>query len=474
MQSALRNSALSAILATTVLTQPAVAETGCQLDYPIVLSHHWSTRKICHIPDETGPNAGITSEECEAREPARYCAGWAVDPNDSSDMDCVGGWRVPADELDLPPRNYNVEDPTLVRDVSTYHRYYSKTIVERLEACGNDVFLSDKPVFATYEFRARALRETVKRALAETGKNKVILIGLSQGSQDARWMTAMLPFDDNDPSKGWMASRVAAVVSTAGEPHGTESASITLDLLYASNVLGGNGWEDYEQDPLYQTVGEEGFNEVFWKKGSYDAQTQSVSYDLDTAGDPTYVLMEGATGNKADMTFQERYNSFLGSLTVLSKRFMTGSSLFAWSWDDLRALSNTKDQWSDAVPPKNEDNNGVQYYSYAAKIQNWNEDDWGTGSEMYLYYTISTLWGENEGYVTVDAQRFDTLGFSNFHHIKTLDGSVFGRGYHHMFFTGRNPIYGPSSPWLQEWAPYQGDAADFYEQLMRDLIARGL
>ena len=41
------------------------------------------------------------------------------------------------------------------------------------------------------------------------------------------------------------------------------------------------------------------------------------------------------------------------------------------------------------------------------------------------------------------------------------------------YFTGRNKYYGPQDSWLQERPPYQGSVADFYEQVMRDLIERG-
>ena len=62
----------------------------------------------------------------------------------------------------------------------------------------------------------------------------------------------------------------------------------------------------------------------------------------------------------------------------------------------------------------------------------------------------------------------------NFEHIKTLQGPFWSRGYHHMFYTGRNDgLYVPA-PDAREAAPYNGNTADFYQQLARDLKARGL
>src|SRR5690606_1234293 len=127
----------------------------------------------------------------------------------------------------LPPRRVNASDPNLVRTsaAESYHRYYSKEIVAGLEACGNRVFLSDKPPYASYQVRARSLRATVLEALAQTGAEKVIVMGMSQGVQDARFMVAQLPVDDRRPSKGWMRNKVAALVGMAGEHAGAESRS---------------------------------------------------------------------------------------------------------------------------------------------------------------------------------------------------------------------------------------------------------
>jgi pimeloyl-ACP methyl ester carboxylesterase len=477
--------------------------TGCKLRYPIVFSHNWSARKICPMPDRKGKYAGITSNSCEAREPRSHCAQWNED-----ESICVGGWRVPEDQAHLPPRNINLYDSSIVRDMTAYHRYYSKDVVDQLEACGNAVYLSDKPIFAGYAERARSLRNTVKQALAETGAEKVIIVGLSQGSQDARWMTAKLPFADGDPSQGLMRSRVAAVVSTAGEPQGAESASVSLALLYLAkkNVFTGEfaGWGNMENDPIFALAdgaqAEAELNVLFWCEGAIQQVDQQGVLMLDELGQPlmaereadqfrgravchkdaVYHLLEQAGADAAtegfvarNLSLQQRYDASLRSLAVLSKRYMSGSSFLDWGWSDLRDYLGLADSWSEAVEIETEADNGVAYFSYAAAIQRWHWRAWDFGAEMFLFHIMGVLWGPNDGYVSVASQRFDTLGYDNFEHIATLKGSVLGRGYHHMFFTGRNLNYGPAASVLQQSAPYQGGAAEFYVQMARDLVARG-
>ncbi len=86
---------------------------------------------------------------------------------------------------------------------------------------------------------------------------------------------------------------------------------------------------------------------------------------------------------------------------------------------------------------------------------------------------VVILAGANDGYVSIDAQTLANPA-ANFEHIKTLNGQSLSRGYHHMFLTGRNDaLYAPGEGW-REAAPYNGDAAGFYQQVARDLKARGL
>jgi hypothetical protein len=137
-------------IALLFVSSTVSASNNCKLNYPIVLTHHWGMKKIC----ESAPD-----ESCDRLVPEKYCQQWSWD---EQDQNCLS-WRVPDDELDLPPRNYNQ--------------------------------LADNPAFASLLVRAKALRNTVNFALAETGAKKVVIIGMSQSSQDARQL-ALLPVAD--------------------------------------------------------------------------------------------------------------------------------------------------------------------------------------------------------------------------------------------------------------------------------------
>jgi pimeloyl-ACP methyl ester carboxylesterase len=422
-------------------------DTSCQLKYPIVLSHHWGARPICPDPALTGPKACVTVEDYD-----RLCVAKGVD---ATGRRTCGEWRVPAEDADLPPRDTNVVDPTLKRSLMGFHRYFSRTIVDRLvQTCGNKVYLADKPVYASYEERARSMRHTVLQALAETGAAKVILIGVSQGSQDARFLAAALPVDDNDARKGQMKDKVAAVVTLVGEDKGAESASIQLDVLFFNN--GGN-WTDYlKTGGLWS---DEAAKHLYW--------TRTVNGRLQ------YVLGENCKGADCDlMTPEQRYAWGLHSLANLSTRYMRPNilqTLFAFSWNDLKSATGMKhDRWDEQIPSWKEALNGVKYYSYAMAVQNINEGI----DRPELFYGIFLLAGKNDGYVSVDSQKLDNPA-PNFEHIKTLSGALFGTGYHHMFATGRNDkLYQPLAT-HREGPPYQGDSASFYQQIARDLKARG-
>jgi pimeloyl-ACP methyl ester carboxylesterase len=444
----------------------APIEAGsCKLAYPIVMSHHWGTKAICSETDEEGVNAGVTSEVCEATQQAKYCRGWSADVDDPSDMDCTGGWGVPKAELDLPPRDYNVQDPNLVRDLSSNQRYYSPEIIKALEACGNQVFLSDKPAFAGYRDRAISLKATVKQALKETGAQKVVIFGHSQGSQDARYLIGALPLDETgngDKVSGrLMGEQIAALVSTAGEPFGAEAAGLGLKALYATNKLTGSGWLDMQSDPLLKSAGRAAFDQSFWKLGSYDAQTQKPLFEISPLGEPYYVI---SAADKAPLSFTQRYMAYLRSMTELSPSYMRGES-GGWGWSDLLRILQIQPGFASEVPPAVEAASPTRYISYAAKVNNWS-DRWGSAATHRL---ISLTGGANDGYVSVDSQRFDRLPFEA-EHVHTLSGQ--GSGYHHMFFTGENPIYGPLAAADQDPA-YPGGSADFYVQAARDLVARG-
>ena len=182
-------SSLLLLCATAVTAQPS-HDASCKLRYPLVLSHHFSMRPLCaSTAPASGPASCMNSEDYQ-----RYCA---VKTTDAQGQPACDAWRVPAEEEDLPPRNINATDPTLQRDARGFHRYFSKEIVDMLRGtCGNAVYIADKPAYASYEVRARSLRNTVNQALAGEQAQKVILVGLSQGVQDARYMTAVLPVSE--------------------------------------------------------------------------------------------------------------------------------------------------------------------------------------------------------------------------------------------------------------------------------------
>ena len=148
------------------------------------------------------------------------------------------------------------------------------------------------------------------------------------------------------------------------------------------------------------------------------------------------------------------------------------------AWDALLdEIGVTERGWYELVNEENENCNGVDYFSYAARIRSWDYEYWGDAT---FYLGVTALYGQNDGYTTMDSQNFDKIGYatcvdgsSNFQHIKTLDGNILSHGYFHNYFTGRNKYYGPQDAWLQERPPYRGNVADFYEQMMKDLIERG-
>ncbi|MDE2400740.1 MAG: hypothetical protein KGL90_03650 [Burkholderiales bacterium] len=425
------------------------AGSSCKTRYPIVLSHHWGARRICNADQLP---AGRT---CEQIEQAKNCRSWVG-------AQCML-WEVPPDEADLPPRDTNLSNPALVRNMKAYHRYFSKEIVDRLRnsfaqnGCGNAVYIADKPVLASYDVRARVLRETVLQALRETGAAKVNIIGMSQGVQDARYMTAALPVDERNPALGQMRDKVASIVSVVGEDAGAQSSGLLLDTFYALNQ---GQWNNP------QALGSQ------WKESEVDA----MLWRDKRVSSPKYVLSEvGYADSDAGLTSMGKYQSWLRSMVELSNRYMKPGFWqqlsFEQNWAALRAAAGMSDlQWSDKVPDSAEANNGVYYASYAAHIRN-PVPEWG--NEAYIYALLQTRYGDNDSMVTVSSQSFAGKGGWNFHHIKTMNGSVLGRGYHHMFFSGRNDaLYAPEAGYREVW-PYNGSSADFYEVVASNLKLNG-
>lgn len=443
----------AAAIASAML--PAWAQTqSCQLQHPIVLSHHFSMRKIC---SELAPATGAAS--CvKAENYQKYCVAKG---QDARGQPTCGAWRVTPEEEALPPRNVNATDGTLTRDVSQYHRYFSADIVSRLrDTCGNKVYVADKPAYASYEVRARSLRNTVKEALAAEGASKVILIGLSQGVQDARYMTALLPFDDADASQGQMKDRVAAVVSLSGEDGGAETASLGLRLMH---VVNGGNWADRTSVPVWNPTD---FNETAWKR-TVDSQTVTV-------------LSEQCRGAECNVSADDAFRSTVHAMFNLSTRYMRPSAIQVGveapaAWNKLQQfVGSLEGEWKTIIPPSLEANNGVQYISYGARIHVWN-NAWGgpSSADFLMFSTMATQGLANDGYVSVGRQQFENRAL-NFRHVQTLGGSILGSGYHHMFFTGRNDtLYQPSAQ-RRHAAPYAGSSADFYQQLAKDLKVMGL
>lgn len=423
----------------------AAATEQCSVSYPVVLTHHWGMKALC---------ASAPNEECDRLVPAKYCQQWQWDEV-GQDQDCVS-WQVPDDELDLPPRNYNVFEPTLQRDVSGYYRYFSKEIVQRLsQECGNQVFVADNPAFASSLIRAQSLRNTVLQALDNTGASKVIIVGMSQGSQDARILTQLAVSDSDSDSElssdDTMASKIAALVTVVGENEGSWSASVFLNTMYAQRFASRNWqWHDYQNNLIWQ-LGKNQLMPGLWRNGMSE-----------------YVLSENQL---TAQTEADIFQQFLASNVVLTKKYMTGKA-YSWvnwesSWDELRKAAGFNEQnWQLAFPVSEELLNTIPYYSYAAQVNGWNKD-WGQSS--FIANFVRLLEGKHDGYATVKSQSLTT----NNQHVKTMAGTAQGSGYHHMFFSGRNDyIYGPDTE-QQESDAYQGSSADFYQQIMVNLVQAG-
>jgi triacylglycerol lipase len=95
-------------------------------------------------------------------------------------------------------------------------------------------------------YRGAQLEDAIEQILAETGKNKVVIIGHSQGGLDARVVAHDRP------------DLVAAVVTVATPHQGAKVADVVLQLLSDPN------WQDAADDlvqligaPLYDQVGNE-------------------------------------------------------------------------------------------------------------------------------------------------------------------------------------------------------------------------
>jgi pimeloyl-ACP methyl ester carboxylesterase len=430
-------------------------DASCKLKYPIVLSHLWSTGPICPDASKTG---ALSCEQVQDYN--RYCAQKSTNPS-TGERKCLQ-WRVPDDEADLPPRDYNVYDRTLVRDLRANMRYFSKAVVDKLKTtCGNKVYIADKPPFASYEVRARVLRSTVLQALRETGAAKVNLIGVSQGVQDARYMAMALPVSDAQPSGPKMGSKVASIVSLVGEDGGTDSASLGLDLTFAASLGNWSAPPAEVINTIAKAVSE----------GSWKRRDQAMNQ-------PGVLVEQCRQAAECDLSAaMTRYRWFMRAAVNLSVEFMKPTltqeltTKVVWGWDGLRRFVNEPyRRWADVVSPQAEAASGIRYMAYGAVLRA-PHPAW-SGWPTFLGVTLTS--GENDSNVSLQHQMFSNPS-PNFENLKVMRGSLLSKGYHHTFFTGHNdPFYSPVLPEDQEPAPYGGGSAAFYHQLARDMQARGL
>ena len=174
------------------------------------------------------------------------------------------------------------------------------------------------------------MRNTGRQALEETGASKVNSIGMSQGSQDGRYMVARLPVSDDDPNQGLMRDKVAAFVGLVGENRGTMGASLLLDVIYLSNVVAGNGWADYGNDLAWGALKQE-VQAGLWKQGD------------------TYDLMETPDVGENNLDELGMYRHYVHSLTNLSRKYMQGYAFdtmsFQQSWSELIDFVGDENKW---------------------------------------------------------------------------------------------------------------------------------
>ena len=98
---------------------------------------------------------------------------------------------------------------------------YFYQVPEDLRRRGETVYDPELPPFAPSSERAPVLAEAVRRAIAETGRPKVVLIAHSQGGLDARYLISTLGYGD----------RVAALVTVSTPHRGTRLGDAVSSLL---------------------------------------------------------------------------------------------------------------------------------------------------------------------------------------------------------------------------------------------------
>ena len=124
---------------------------------------------------------------------------------------------------------------------------YFFEVASTLRALGNTVYEAEVSPFNTPAVRATELAAVVDRALAETGRARVVVIAHSQGGLDARYLVSTLGYGD----------RVALLVTVATPHRGTYVAdavlgnapSITLEVATALASVLGNSLADVRTQP---------------------------------------------------------------------------------------------------------------------------------------------------------------------------------------------------------------------------------
>jgi triacylglycerol lipase len=103
---------------------------------------------------------------------------------------------------------------------------YFYRVADDLRRRGEVVYTPELPPFAPPATRAPVLAATIRRAIAETGRTRVVLIAHSQGGLDARYLISTLAMGD----------RVAALVTVATPHRGTRLGDAFAGLIPGLNL----------------------------------------------------------------------------------------------------------------------------------------------------------------------------------------------------------------------------------------------
>lgn len=103
---------------------------------------------------------------------------------------------------------------------------YFFRVADDLRRRGEVVYDPELPPFAPPATRAPVIAATIRRALAETGRSKVVLIAHSQGGLDARYLISTLGMGD----------RVAALVTVSTPHRGTRLGDAFAGIIPGVNL----------------------------------------------------------------------------------------------------------------------------------------------------------------------------------------------------------------------------------------------